>query len=155
MKTASTRPSSPACGLAFGIQVIVCGLYKEAIYTQARQYGCGAAVDGVWYFAFGANLSRSKLVDARGLTPSEARPAVLPGWRLAFTHRCLVPPPSFACPAHTVNLLCLHRTIVCKGSQLMADISKLLVPGDGSTPVKTCCRQCTDWHIFLMVPFCM
>lgn len=48
----------------------------------------GARADAsVWQFAYGANMSPTKLGGARGIHPLESLPAVLPGWRLAFDHR--------------------------------------------------------------------
>lgn len=41
----------------------------------------------MWNFAYGANMSPSKLEGARGLKPLESQPGTLPGWRLSFTHR--------------------------------------------------------------------
>ena len=59
--------------------------------------GAGNAGDGtpggapiglcVWNFAYGANMSPTKLGGARGLHPLRSLPACLPGWRLRFTHR--------------------------------------------------------------------
>ena len=56
--------------------------------TQGAKYGIGALQQGVWYFAFGANISPKKLTGARNITPLESRAATLPGYRLAFNHRC-------------------------------------------------------------------
>lgn len=52
----------------------------------AQRWGIGAARrDGsVWHFAYGANISAT---ERRGVHPLESLPAVLPDWRLAFTHR--------------------------------------------------------------------
>lgn len=54
---------------------------------QAARFGLGALQDGVWYFAFGANLSTRKLTGSRGIKPLEALPGRLAGYRLAFNHR--------------------------------------------------------------------
>ena len=54
---------------------------------QAKRYGLGAVTDGVWYFAFGANMSKKKLTGSRGITALESLPAKLPGWTLDFNHR--------------------------------------------------------------------
>ena len=54
---------------------------------QAARYGLGALHDGVWYFAFGANLSTRKLTGSRGIEPLEALPGRLDGYHLAFNHR--------------------------------------------------------------------
>lgn len=56
--------------------------------VQAARYGLGALHDGVWYFAFGANLSTGKLTGSRGIEPLEALPGRLAGYHLAFNHRC-------------------------------------------------------------------
>lgn len=54
---------------------------------QARSYGMGAEQDGVWYFAYGANMSPKKLTGSRNIFPLESRPTKLPGWALSFNHR--------------------------------------------------------------------
>lgn len=54
---------------------------------QAVRYGLGALQEGVWYFAFGANLSSQKLTGARNISSMESIPGRLDGWRLAFNHR--------------------------------------------------------------------
>ncbi|KAK9824440.1 hypothetical protein WJX72_010266 [[Myrmecia] bisecta] len=53
----------------------------------ARRYGIGAAQEGVWNFAFGANISPNKLENVRGITPLESVAGHLPGWALRFNHR--------------------------------------------------------------------
>lgn len=55
--------------------------------VQAARFGVGALQDGVWYFAFGANLSTRKLTGSRGIEPLEALPGRLAGYCLAFNHR--------------------------------------------------------------------
>ncbi|GBF95104.1 hypothetical protein Rsub_07688 [Raphidocelis subcapitata] len=49
---------------------------------------CGEAArdDGVWTFAYGANLSAEKLA-SRGVAPLRSAPALLPGHALLFDHR--------------------------------------------------------------------
>ena len=42
----------------------------------------------MWYFAFGANMTTKKLTESRGIKPLEATKGFLPGWRLAFNHKC-------------------------------------------------------------------
>ena len=54
---------------------------------QAARFGIGAATEGVWYFAFGANINANKLGQVRGIHPLESAPAFVSGWRLAFNHR--------------------------------------------------------------------
>ena len=62
-----------------------------AVLWQAARYGIGASSsDGVWYFAFGANMSPDKLSGSRGIQPLESSAARLSGWRLTFDHRCAV-----------------------------------------------------------------
>ena len=40
---------------------------------QAAEFGVGALQEeGVWYFAFGANMTAKKLTDSRGIKPYEA-----------------------------------------------------------------------------------
>lgn len=56
---------------------------------QVTDYGIGAMQEeGVWYFAFGANMTAKKLTESRGIKPFEAAKGFLPGWRLAFNHKC-------------------------------------------------------------------
>ena len=43
----------------------------------------------MWYFAFGANMTAKKLTDSRGIKPFEATNGFIPGWRLAFNHKCV------------------------------------------------------------------
>ncbi|CAG9464816.1 unnamed protein product [Pedinophyceae sp. YPF-701] len=43
--------------------------------------------EGVWYFAYGANMAPSKAEGARGLRTEMSSPAVLRDWRLLFAHR--------------------------------------------------------------------
>jgi gamma-glutamylcyclotransferase len=53
-------------------------------------------VDGVWYFAYGANMSRAVLA-RRGVTPSSSEAATLRGYRHRFSHEGLIPiEPAFA-----------------------------------------------------------
>ena len=55
---------------------------------QAARYGIGGeSPDGVWYFAYGANMSPAKLSGTRGIQELDSRAARLPGWRLTFDHR--------------------------------------------------------------------
>ncbi len=57
---------------------------------QTARYGIGAgSSDGVWYFAYGANMSPGKLSGSRGIQQLESRAARLAGWRLTFDHRCV------------------------------------------------------------------
>ena len=56
---------------------------------QVTDYGIGAMQEeGVWYFAFGANMTAKKLTESRGIKPFEATKGFLPDWRLAFNHKC-------------------------------------------------------------------
>ena len=58
--------------------------------VQGASFGIGALQqEGVWYFAFGANMTSKKLTESRGIKPSEATNGFLPGWRLAFNHKCV------------------------------------------------------------------
>lgn len=59
----------------------------QRFVEQGAEFGMGAMQQGVWYFAFGANLSAAKLTGSRGINPLEAVPGELRGWRLAFNHR--------------------------------------------------------------------
>ena len=72
---------------------------------QAAEFGVGALQEeGVWYFAFGANMTAKKLTDSRGITPYEAIKGFLPGWRLAFNHKyglIMSANPCIACPSPT------------------------------------------------------
>ncbi|GMH32383.1 hypothetical protein BSKO_00217 [Bryopsis sp. KO-2023] len=59
-------------------------------YTQESdvlRFGIGAQTQGVWNFAYGANVNQDKLERQRGIIPYESVPAVLRGFRLAFNHR--------------------------------------------------------------------
>lgn len=52
--------------------------------------------DAVWYFAYGANMSR-RVLDRRGLRPLSCEPARLDGYRLRFSHPGVLPiEPAFA-----------------------------------------------------------
>jgi hypothetical protein len=52
--------------------------------------------DSLWYFAYGANMSRTVLA-RRGLRPLSSEPARLDGYRLRFSHRGVLPiEPAFA-----------------------------------------------------------
>lgn len=52
--------------------------------------------DAIWYFAYGANMSRAVL-DRRGLRPLSSERARLDGYRLRFSHRGVLPiEPAFA-----------------------------------------------------------
>lgn len=64
-------------------------LHSRLGALQSEEYGLGAVHDGIWYFAFGANMSRKKLTGSRGIAPLESLPAKLPGWALEFNHRCM------------------------------------------------------------------
>lgn len=56
---------------------------------QGAEFGIGAIEEkGVWYFAFGANMTAKKLTESRSIRPYEAKNGFLPGWRLAFNHKC-------------------------------------------------------------------
>ena len=53
-------------------------------------------MDGVWYFAYGANMSRAVLA-RRGVTPLSSEAGVLRGYRHRFSHEGLLPvEPAFA-----------------------------------------------------------
>lgn len=55
-----------------------------------------AVDDTLWYFAYGANMSR-RVLDRRGLSPLSSEPARLDGYRLRFSHRGVLPiEPAFA-----------------------------------------------------------
>eukprot|EP00966_Prymnesium_polylepis_P063228 1467399-Prymnesium_polylepis.1 len=70
---------------------------------RADQFG--AAVAGnVWNFAYGSNLSPSK-VRSRGLKPVKTLRGKLPGWSLLFNHQ--VPPPC------KTRRLWMHRAHFC------------------------------------------
>ncbi|GAB4824103.1 hypothetical protein N2152v2_011149 [Parachlorella kessleri] len=56
-------------------------------HGQAGDFGLIPWQQGVWNFAYGANMCPSKVEGARGLRPLQSLPASLPGWRLSFTHR--------------------------------------------------------------------
>ena len=56
-------------------------------HCQAKDYGMGGEHEGVWYFAYGANMSPKKLTGSRNITPLESRPTLLTGWALEFNHR--------------------------------------------------------------------
>ncbi len=59
---------------------------------QGAAFGIGALQEeSVWYFAFGANMTAKKLTESRGIKPFEATNGFLPGWRLAFNHKCVIP----------------------------------------------------------------
>lgn len=62
------------------------GMQKVEEDSPAR-FGIGALSEGVWNFAYGANVNQEKLLVGRRITPYESVPAVLPGYRLAFNHR--------------------------------------------------------------------
>lgn len=55
--------------------------------SPSGRYGIGGRNDGVEYFAFGANISISKLTGSRKITPLESRAASIEGYRLEFNHR--------------------------------------------------------------------
>ena len=55
--------------------------------VQAARYGIGSMQEGVWYYAYGANMSSEKLTGSRNITSLESVPGRLDGWRLAFNHR--------------------------------------------------------------------
>jgi hypothetical protein len=65
------------------------GLDHLCAGLQVMDYGIGAMQEeGVWYFAFGANMTTKKLTESREIKPLEATKGFLPGWRLAFNHKC-------------------------------------------------------------------
>lgn len=55
--------------------------------TDKARFGLGAAPDGIWNFAYGANMNPRKLGGSRGLHSFESRPGVLKGYSLRFNHR--------------------------------------------------------------------
>jgi len=55
--------------------------------SMSSSFGLGSQYDGVWNFAYGANMAREKLSGARGLNPMESKPGFLRGYRLSFSHR--------------------------------------------------------------------
>jgi hypothetical protein len=60
---------------------------QEDLNNPARFGLGGLSLDGVWNFAYGANMSPRKLGGSRGLHPLESVPAVLKGYRPTFNHR--------------------------------------------------------------------
>ena len=49
-------------------------------------YGLGSYDQGVWNFAYGANINHTKLVSVRKMTPLESLPGLLEGYKLSFNH---------------------------------------------------------------------
>jgi hypothetical protein len=73
------RYKTGKCKLSFG--------NPNRCLLQAKDYGLGGEGEGIWYFAYGANMSPKKLTGSRKITPLESVPATLPGWALSFNHR--------------------------------------------------------------------
>jgi len=55
--------------------------------TSTSAPSSAAGSDGVWNFAFGANINPWKLRDQRKITPKEEVVGRLRGWRLVFNHK--------------------------------------------------------------------
>eukprot|EP00877_Chromochloris_zofingiensis_P006182 jgi/Chrzof1/1817/Cz10g22090.t1 len=51
------------------------------------EFGLGAQSQGLWNFAYGANMCPNKLQAIRGLQPLQSKPAKLEGYSLRFDHR--------------------------------------------------------------------
>lgn len=72
----------------------------QCAYGHRRgRFGLGMA-PVLYNFAYGANMNDGKLRASRGLQPLASKPARLPGWRLAFNHRCAG---SLHCTPQTVD----------------------------------------------------
>ncbi|BDA50341.1 hypothetical protein COCOBI_16-0170 [Coccomyxa sp. Obi] len=67
---------------SFGLQPL-----PSRVVEGAEEFEEGAGQQGAWYFAYGANMCTGKLTGSRGITPLEAVPGCLRGWRLSFNHR--------------------------------------------------------------------
>jgi len=51
-------------------------------------FGLGSyAHQGVWNFAYGANVNQEKMISGRRITPLESLPGMLEGYRLTFNHQ--------------------------------------------------------------------
>ena len=76
----------------------------------------------MWYYAFGANMSRKKLTGSRKIQPSDSVAVRMPGWALEFNHRS---PPSpmdsfdHIAPALTI-LSCTHKGTVSEAMKATA-----------------------------------
>eukprot|EP00210_Caulerpa_lentillifera_P001878 g1807.t1 len=55
--------------------------------SEQFPYGIGSYTDGVWNFAYGANVNQEKLVHGRDITPLESIPGILKKHKLSFNHQ--------------------------------------------------------------------
>jgi hypothetical protein len=67
--------------------VLVMPVLLWVTMQDRARFGLGAASNGIWNFAYGANMSPAKLGGSRGLRPLASQPGKLSGHRLAFNHR--------------------------------------------------------------------
>ncbi|KAK7530981.1 gliotoxin biosynthesis protein GliK [Phyllosticta citribraziliensis] len=59
--------------------------------------GTTKSATGVWYFAYGSNMSRAKFIDSRGIQPIKTARARVPGWKLTTE----IPGTPYTEPAYT------------------------------------------------------
>lgn len=65
----------------------VASLGADETICRKFPYGLGSYTEGVWNFAYGANVSLRKVVHSRKLTPLESVPGFLKGYKMSFNNQ--------------------------------------------------------------------